>query len=183
MAKTEVEVVIKGTDKASGVFKGIGISAKKMGVAMTAVGVAAIGMGVASVKAFAAAGDEVQKMALRTSFSTEALSELKHAAELSGASLNTIEKASKKLSKAMVDASDGLETYKRAFDKLGLSTADLMKLSPEEQFNAVSQALADLENETLKVALAQDLFGRAGTQLLPMLEQGAEGIKDMRQEA
>jgi len=183
MAKTEVEVVIKGTDKASGVMGKIGKAAKGLGIGVAAIGAAAVGMGIASVKSFAAAGDEVQKMSLRTGFSTEALSELKHAAELSGASLDTIEKANKKLAKALVDANDGMTEYKEAFDKLGLSTSDLLKLTPEEQFAAVSEALAGVENETLKVALAQDLFGRAGTQLLPMLAQGAEGLAEMKQEA
>ena len=183
MAKTEVEVVIKGTDKASGVMRKIGKAAKGLGIGIAGIATAAIGMGVAAVAQFAAAGDEIQKMALRTNFSTESLSELKHALELSGAGLDTLEKASKKLSKAMIDANDGLETYKRAFDKLGLSTEDLLKLSPEEQFNTVAEALAGLEDETLKVALAQDLFGRAGTQLLPMLAQGTEGIAAMKQEA
>ena len=50
-------------------------------------GAAIIGFGIKAVNSFADAGDAIQKMALRTGFSTEALSELKFAAEQSGASL------------------------------------------------------------------------------------------------
>jgi len=98
---------------------------KAIGIAMVGMGVAAIGAAAASVKAFADMGDEVQKMALRTGMSTEALSELRHAAEISGASLTTIEKGVKKMSKTIVDADEGMATYIRSFDRIGLSAEEL----------------------------------------------------------
>ena len=156
---------------------------RAIGMAMTAAGGAILAAGALSVKAFAEMGDEVQKMALRTGFSTEALSELRHAADLSGASLAGLEKASRTLSGAILDAGYGLETYVRAFDQIGLSYEDLSRLSPEDQFTAVMEALAGVEDESRRAALATDLFGRAGTQLLPMLVNGTEGLAEMRQEA
>ena len=175
---------LKGAEKQVGSFsKSIQKHSRAIGMAMTALGGAILAMGFLSVKTFAKMGDEVQKMALRTGFSTEALSELRHAAELSGTSLSSLEKASKTLSGAILDAGFGLETYVRAFDKIGLSYERLKPLSPEEQFLAVMEALAGLTDESEKAALAADLFGRAGTQLLPMLADGAEGLARMRQEA
>ncbi|MBA7602013.1 hypothetical protein ES703_09098 [subsurface metagenome] len=88
---------------------------KAIGMAMTAMGGAIIAVGVLSIKTYAEMGDAVQKMALRTGFSTEALSELRHAAELSGASLEGIEKASRTLSGAITDAGFELETYVQLF--------------------------------------------------------------------
>ena len=168
-------------------MKGIGDSLKKhqkaIGIGMVAVGAAITGVATKSVLDFAKMGDEVAKMAKRTGFTTEALSELRHAAELSGASLAGLEKASRTLSGAILDAGYGLETYVRSFDQLGLSYEDLAKLSPEDQFLAVMEALAKVEDESTRAALATDLFGRAGTQLLPMLSEGAEGLAEMRQEA
>lgn len=155
---------------------------RAIGMAMAAMGAAILATAALSVKQFAKMGDEVHKMALRTGFSTEALSELRHAAELSGTSLAGVEKASRTLSGAILDAGFGLETYVRAFDKIGLSYEKLKPLSPEEQFIAVLEALADLSDESERAALAADLFGRAGTQLLPMLENGAEGLREMRLE-
>lgn len=168
-------------------MKGIGNTIKKhhkaIGLGMAAAGGAILAAGALSIKTFAEMGDEVQKMALRTGFSTEALSELRHAAELSGTQLGSLEKASKTLSGAILDAGFGLETYVRAFDKIGLSYEDLKRLSPEDQFLAVMEALAGLTDESEKAALAADIFGRAGTQLLPMLANGTEGLSEMRQEA
>ncbi len=168
-------------------MKGIGASIKKhqraIGIGMAAMGATILAAGAMSVKQFASMGDEVQKMALRTGFSTEALSELRHAADLSGTSLASLEKASRTLSGAILDAGFGLETYVRAFDQIGLSYERLKPLSPEEQFIAVMEALAGVTDESERAALAADLFGRAGTQLLPMLVDGTEGLKNMRQEA
>jgi len=168
-------------------MKGIGASIKKhqkaIGIGMMAVGTAIVGMATASVVSFAKVGDEVAKMAKRTGFSTEALSELRHAAELSGASLQGLEKASRTLAGAILDAGYGLESYTRAFDMIGVNYTELAKLKPEQQFIAVMEALAKVEDETVRAAIATDLFGRAGTQLLPMLADGAEGLAEMRAEA
>lgn len=168
-------------------MKGIGASLKKhqkaIGIGMMAMGAAIVGVATKSVLDFAKMGDEIAKMAKRTGFSTIALSELRHAAELSGASLQSLEKASRTLSGTILDANYGLESYVRAFDKLGLSYEDLAKMKPEQQMMIVLEALAGLTSESERAALAADLFGRAGTQLLPMLSDGAEGLAEMRQEA
>jgi len=183
MAKTEVEVVIKGTDKASGVMGKIGKAAKGLGIGIAAIGTAAVGMGIAAVKGFAEAGDEVQKMALRTGISTEALSELRHAAELSGSSLESLETGFKKMARFVDDAKQGLSTATDVMDTMGISVEDFAGLSPEETFNKLSMAIADMEDPLAQQNAAMELFGRAGTDLLPMLSQGAEGLAEMKQEA
>lgn len=156
---------------------------QQAGKMMAGMGLAIAGsMGLAT-RQWAAAGDEVQKMALRTGFGTEALSELRHAAQLSGADLGDLEKASRRLSSAITDAGEGMSTYVRSLGRIGLSYERLKGQSPEDQFNAVIEALAGVEDESVRAATAQDLFGRSGTQLLPMLAEGAEGLERMRQEA
>lgn len=131
----------------------------------------------------AESGDEIQKMSLRTGFSTEALSELRHAANLSGTSIDGMEKGVKRMSRVILDAERGLATGTRAMDDLGLSVEQLQGLSPEEQFNTLTTAIAEIEDPSRRAALAQEVFGRAGTELLPMMAQGAEGMAAMRQEA
>lgn len=168
-------------------MKGLGARIKKhqkaIGIGMVAMGGAILAAGIMSVKSFAKMGDEVQKMALRTGFATEALSEYRHALEISGATLETLEKAVKRMAKTIVDASEGMATYIRAFDRIGISVDDLMELDPEGQFDKIAMAIAAIEDPTIRAATAQDIFGRAGTQLLPLLAQGAEGMAKLREEA
>jgi len=158
-------------------------ASKAIGAAMTAAGAAITGFAAVSIRDFAQAGDEVQKMAERTGFSTERLSELRHAAELSGTGLDSIEKASKKLSTTITEAGNGTQTYVDALGAVGLNYEQLQGLSPEQQFNMVALALADVGDKTTQVAVAQELFGRAGTQLLPMLANGSAGLREMSEEA
>lgn len=161
-------------------FKNVG---KGLSKAITVPAIAAATGLFALVQSAANAGDEIQKMALRTGFSTEALSEFKHAAELSGSSIESVEKGVKRMQKMLFDAEKGLSTSKDALAALNLSFEDLRGLSPEEQFSKLSMAIADIEDPSRRAALAQEVFGKAGTELLPMLASGSEGIAAMRQEA
>lgn len=186
----DAKILISAEDKASAQMKGIersldslGKQATKAGLIMMAAGVAIAAAVFKMADSYTKAGDEVAKMAKRTGWSTEALSEMRYAAKLSGTSIESLEKGMKRMSSTIEDAKDGLSTTTIAFDKLGLSIEDVKAMSPEEQFWAIANALAEVEHEGTRAALAQDMFGRAGTELLPMLAAGTEGIADMRQEA
>ena len=156
---------------------------KLVGGAMAGMGVATLGFAALSIKSFAQTGDEIQKMALRTGIGTEAISELKFAAEQSGSSIEGLEKGIRTMASFIDDAANGLSTQTRALDALGVSVAQLQNQKPEQAFFTLANAVAEVPNELQRAALAQDVFGRAGTQLLPLLKQGAEGIAGLRQEA
>lgn len=156
---------------------------RTMGKVMVGAGLLIVGALTAAIITYAKAGDEVAKMAKRTGLAVEMLSELRHVAGLTGTDLSSVEKATKRMSKTIVDASEGMATYIRAFDRIGLSAEDLMRLSPEDQFWTIAKAIGNLEDATLRAATAQDIFGRAGTQLLPMMAESAESLDRMRQEA
>jgi len=186
----DAKIEISAEDKASAKMKGVERSMDSMGKQMAKTGAIMVAAGAAIMAgiwkmadSYTKAGDEVAKMAKRTGFSTESLSELRHATKLSGSSIQSFEKGVKRMASTVEDAKDGLETYVRSFDKLGLSVDEVAAMAPEEQFWAIAEALAELEDATMRSALAQDFFGRAGTDLLPMLAAGKEGIAAMRQEA
>jgi len=173
----------RGLKSAEARMQKFGERCTKIGRGMTVAGAAIVGALGMMIKGYINAGDEVHKMALRTSFSTEALSELKYAAEISGATLSDIEKGVKKMSKTIVDATDGLTTYVRAFDRIGLKAEELIELSPEEQFDKIARAIANVESPTIRAAAAQDIFGRAGTKLLPLFAAGEEGLENLKKKA
>jgi len=156
---------------------------KSMGRGMTMAGGAIVASMGLMIKKYAQAGDQVHKMALRTGFATSTLSELKYAAEISGGSITSLEKGIKKMSKSLTDASIGLETYVRSFDRIGLSVEELMALSPEDQFLKIAEGIASLESPTLRAATAQEIFGRAGTELLPLFAEGVDGMAALREKA
>lgn len=150
------------------------------GAAVVAAGVAA---GAVAVRNFITYGDTLDKMSKRTGVSVEALSELKHAAELSGASIETLEKGFAGLSRSLFNAGRGSAEAVDALAALGLTIDDLQGLNPEEQMSLVADGIASIADESTRGAVAQKLFGRAGRQLLPMLRDGKAGMDALRQSA
>ncbi len=178
-----VKAVRKQTKSLGGWVKKNSAQFKAMGIAAAAAGAAVLLVFKKMVKTYVDTGDMIHKMALRTGFAAETLSELAFAAEISGADITMLEKGTKKMAKTISDASDGLETYLRVFRKMGLEVDDLLKMKPEEQFFKIGAAIAEMENVTLRTAAAVDVFGRSGTMLLPFFKEGAEGIAKLREEA
>jgi len=158
-------------------------SFQRMGRTMTIAGAALLGTMGGLVREYARAGDEVHKMGLRTGFTAERLSELQYAAQISGTNLNALEKGVKRMAKTITDASEGMTTYQRAFDRIGVNYEALAQLSPEQQFDAIAEAIARVEDPTIRAATAQDIFGRAGTQLLPLFDQGVDGMRRLSEKA
>ena len=152
-------------------------------LALGAAGAAVAGAIALSVTSFAKAGDEIQKMGLRTGFTTESLSELKFALEQSGSNIEGFEKGIRRMSSFIADGRDGLTETTRALDTLGIQVDDFTGKSPEDSFDILAQALAGVTDATMQSALAQDIFGRSGTALIPLLKQGEQGIAALRQEA
>lgn len=137
------------------------------------------------VKKAADAGDRIDKMRKRTGLTAEMLSRLDHAAKLSDTSLEDLAKGVKTMQRAALEAQRGTGTYVRIFEELGISATDVNgELKTTEQlFEESTTALAALESHTKKAALAQELFGRSGINLLPILSDGKDGLNAMMKEA
>jgi hypothetical protein len=146
-------------------------------------GIAGVGVMGAMVKRAIDTGDAVQKMAIRTGASTEALSQLAHAAELSGTRIEVVGKAIQVMQRNAVEAARGTKLQADAFAELGIDVGRFLELKPEEQLEVMADALARVESEERRTALAMDTLGRSGTALLPMLVGGSAALREMRQEA
>ncbi len=129
--------------------------------------------------------DKFEKMSQRVGVSTETLSRMEFAAELGGASIETVEKSMGKLARSVLEADDGMAEYVRTFDRLGISIRDgdgnLRQLDPI--LLEVADKFSQMEDGTEKTALAMDLFGKSGTELIPMLNEGRDGLAAMFEES
>ncbi len=182
--------LVKGLNAISGKMRAfasgvaaIGTSIAGMGTKMLGWGAAMLAPLAAGVKTFLGLGDSLSKMSDRTGISVEALSELTHAAKLSGTDTETFENGIRKMQKTLVDAATGSKESQEAIQRLGLSIDQLMALSPDEQFSAIAEALARVKDPTQRAAMAMEIFGKSGTKLLPMIAGGAKGIEDLRKRA
>lgn len=159
-------------------------SIAKMGAVLTGVITGLLTGLVLLVKKVATTGDMYDKMSLRVGWSTEQLSTMGYAAEIQGSNLADLETGLKRFSRTVSDVTEGLTEAKRPFDALGISVYDTNGRMRESHdlFYEVADALGDLESDTKKAALAQELFGRGGMNLLPLLKEGAEGIRRLEAE-
>jgi hypothetical protein len=78
---------------------------------------------------------------------------------------------------------DETPNAKRALDALGLSFADIRNKTPEAQLELLATKFASIRDGADKDAIAIELLGRAGVNLIPILNQGAEGIRHWKQMA
>jgi hypothetical protein len=65
-----------------------------------------------------------------------------------------------------------------ALKGLGLSSAELAKLPMDQQMAKIADGFKAMPDGANKAALAQKLFGRAGQQLLPILNSGSKGLNE-----
>ena len=182
-ASTKANVTISLTDKMSGAIKNVSRKLKGIGAASTAAGTAISASLGAAALTFAKTGDQLDKMRAKTGFSAKSLSELSFAAGQGGASLESVDKALQGMARMSVDAGRGLTTATDSLDELGISQADFQSANPEQQFEMLTTALSGIADPTKKAGLAMKVFGRAGRDMLPMLNDGPEGIAAMRAEA
>ncbi|MCL2646108.1 MAG: phage tail tape measure protein [Phycisphaerales bacterium] len=175
--------LVKGLQKASRKLKAFGDAIAGWGRKMAMVGTAVAAPLVASAKVFAEMGDRIAKASARTGVSVETISELGYAAEMSGASLEILEGSLRRMQKTIIAAAEGGKSATEALAKLGLTVDDLRGLSPDEQFKLIADRLSQIKSPAFKAAVAMELFGRAGTQLLPMMSNGAAGIEALQQQA
>ena len=137
------------------------------------------------IKSTINAADELDKMSQKVGVSVESLSALQYAGKLSDVSMEALGAGLKKLSVNMVDTAAGAGDAKDAFKALGINVKDgagNLKAS-----DVVLAELADkfhgMEDGAGKTALAVKVFGRAGSDLIPMLNAGSRGLAEMKDEA
>ena len=154
-----------------------------IGAKFAAIGGAAAGGMIAATVAFGSAGSALLDMSKKTGMSVEALGRLGFAAEQNGATLEDVSKGVINLNRTFAEASSGSKEATAAFARLGLSMAQLSGMTPEERFRAIVGALAAIPDPAVRAALAMQLFGKAGVQLLPMISDGTAGLDEMAAKA
>lgn len=176
--------LVADTAKFSSGLKKAKTSAEKFGKAAgaafkaLAVGTAVLGGALVALTIKSLALVDQQRKTARTLGTTQAVfAGLSLAAGIAGVSVESFSKALKRQAKSIVDANDGLQTQARAFERLGLNTKELIKLPVEEQFKKITTALGNVENATLKVAVASDIFGAKNADLINILELGEAGLQ------
>ena len=127
--------------------------------------------------------DRIDKLSAKTGLSKQAFQEWDYVLGQNGIEIEKMQTGMKTLTANMDSAISGNKNMASAFDSLGVSitNADGSMRGQEETMNDVILKLADMPNGTEKARLATELFGKAGVELMPMLNNGAAGIEELKE--
>lgn len=186
----ETEKAAEQTEDAKAKFADVAGTVAEVGKAIAAAAVAIGAAAVAAGKeiwdmanATAEAGDEIEKNSQKVGLSFESYQKWDYAMQLAGTSMSSCTTGLKTLTNTFDDAQNGSAGAIQKFERLGLSLDDLKGKSREEIFSATVAALQNVSDETERAALANDMFGKSGQDLLPLLNQSTEATQALLEEA
>lgn len=184
--KAANDSISKSEGLASKLGKGLssGIkTAAKWGVALTgaaaAGGTALFGM----AKNAADTGDRIDKLSQKIGMSRQGFQTWEYILSQNGTSIEVLQGGMKKLNKTMDDAKNGSKGAAESFARVGLSIDDIKNMNPEQAFEATVKALQAMPEGAEKAALANELLGRSGSELMPLLNGSAESVEALKQQA
>lgn len=187
------QAIDQTADKAKTASSTVGNKLTTMGNTMTSLGkrlapvsagVAALGGALLAVaKKTASTTDNIDKMSQKLGISRTAYQEWDYILSQNGSSIDSLKTGMKTLNNTLDQVNQKGSTTGTAFERLGISFDDLKGKSKEEIFNTTIRALQNCKDETERTKLATQLFGRAGVDLAPLLNSGAESTDKLRQKA
>jgi len=127
--------------------------------------------------------DAIFRLTQQTGMTAEVLSALGYAARMTGGSIDNVAQGAKFMQRNIVEAAEGNLKLRDAFKELGVPIEALVKMTPDQQFDALAKGVAEVENPTLRTRLAMEVFGRGAVELLPVLSNGAKGLDEWKQKA
>jgi hypothetical protein len=122
--------------------------------------------------------EAVTVVANRTGLATDSVQYLRFIAEQTGTSVDSLANMVNKLQKQMVEAGDNPKLQKQLEDLVG-PIVNLRALKPEDQLQAVANAIANLNDPAERSAAAVAAFGKSGAESIPMLVEMAQKQDDL----
>lgn len=154
---------------------------KKLAGLSVAAGGALAGMTALGKNAVSTA-DEIATLATQYGTSAEAIQKFGYIALQTDTDVDALYKGLIKIRAGLADLSTGAtSTASQALQQLNVNFDKLD--GTENQFYAIIEALADMEDKTQMVAIANDIFGdKLANSLLPLIYAGSDAIKEYASE-
>jgi archaellum component FlaC len=126
---------------------------------------------------------EIHDLNLITGAGVEALSQYRYVAEQNNIEFNAFAEALKKMHIRVSEAAQGTGEAVKVLEEMGLNVDKLARQAPEDQFEAIAQAMEGVRNSGDRARIATKLFEESGTQLLKVIDGGVASIRAYRREA
>jgi len=129
--------------------------------------------------------DKIDKMSQRLGMSVESFQEWDYILSQAGVSIDQMQMGMKTLAQRAVEAAEGIGKGSENFRKLKINVVGANGKIKDQTvlFEETIKKLQAMESGMEKTALAQELFGRSGQELLPLLNSEAQGIDELKKKA
>jgi len=183
-----VNITIKAFDKTKKGFGSVTSGLKKVTGAVFSMRTALVGAaGLAGfgllVKSSLSATDSLAKTASKIGTTTEALSALRYAADITGVATTTMDMALQRFTRRTAEAAKGTGEAKGAIRELGINAKELNRMPLDQRMLALADAFSGVKSESDRLRLAFKLFDSEGAALVNTLSLGREGLAELLGEA
>lgn len=168
--------LVAGKAAINGVVGALGGLARVLGVVGVAFAIREFAVSTAEL------GEHLAVTSQRLGITTHELQEIQTAAGQTGVQTEVLDASLNRLNLSMGRAETGGRRQSAAFAQLGVHTRDAQghTRSLSDVLDDVAQNMDHIESPARRAAIAQDLLGRAGGRLLPILHGGAGGLRELR---
>lgn len=129
--------------------------------------------------------NKMYEMSQKTGIAVETLSAFSAVGKIFGVDAESMGKALEKMNKSVFAAATAGETAKNAYTRLGIAIKDTDgAIRPTSDILLdVADKFSKMPNGVAKTALAMQIFGKAGAEMIPFLNEGKDGIKEYTEAA
>lgn len=182
------DAVNKSTSKLTAFERNTSKAGRSMMTAGGMMAAAGFGIGAATLgiaKTASEYGDSVWKSSQKTGMAVEEYQKLAYAARYSDVAQTELDSSMVKLNKRLTEAAKGSKTASQVFTDLGVKIRDTSGnlRAPNDVLSDLAAHFSRVKDGAAKTALATEIFGKSGANLIPLLNSGSKGLKDMGDEA
>lgn len=125
-------------------------------------------------------GGRLNDLSSRTGETAGNLLLLERSFNNAGSSAEKVGPAINKLQKFINDAGDASGTQAKALSWLGVKLSDLKDKTPTDQMKVFAEKITAIQDPTQRAAIAMEIFGKSGGELLPVLQNFSGEIDTAR---
>lgn len=164
-------------------FGEVSKNALKIGGAIVGASAVVVGGLTKMAEKTASYADDIDEMSVQLGMSKKGYQEWKYVLDQTGTSIESMKTGMKTMTASMASLAEGGKKGKDTLGELGITIDDLKNKSQEEIFEQSIIALQKMPAGYEKARLAQQLFGKQGQALLPILNATKGSLGEMKEEA
>ncbi len=172
--------LVRGLNAAKAKLQAFGAGISGIGTMIGGLGAAIEAPLTLAGHSFAEAGTALLFMSQGTNTTVESFYALTRAGKQFGTTAEEIEKGLLHMNKAIDEAARSGTTAHTSLGRLNLTLQDLNGMTPDQQLERISQALAAMTDQTHASVLALDIFGRRQIGMVRLAMQGSQAIRAAR---